>query len=263
MIERAAAGTSRHFVGLVVLAGLACVIPDKDIFVEGIVSNPNPVRIVEPFEGVPQFLDSECSEILKPICDFEVCPRCPQIPPNGVPSFLNPDDLEFDFCACPVGEVDRNAFGEFVIYAEDADKAADDSPSDSLLAALLLDQPDGTHRLVYPGSYTTVGTDPGTLPYEQVIGRPRPLVRQFVIGDPETATVDLCNRTGLGAPLEPGFHTLRFLVTDRPWYADAEGRTQVGVPDLAAGATYDMRTYTFHCEDPESMQCQDQCEPAI
>jgi hypothetical protein len=60
------------------------------------------------------------------------------------------------------------------------------------------------------------------------------------------------------------------MVTDRPWFTTepvaigTEGGetmsvTLEGVPDIAAGATYDIESYVFHCYDeasePEQCNC--------
>ena len=110
----------------------------------------------------------------------------------------------------------------------------------------------------------------------QTIERPDPHLKNWTLaGQPQ---VDLCNDND-GTPLQPGTHQLRVIVTDRPWYRpvllDAEGAVLlddegesvlgdpvIGMPDLAAGASYDTATYVFQCFDGfdmvEGMQCN--CE---
>jgi hypothetical protein len=89
-------------------------------------------------------------------------------------------------------------------------------------------------------------------------------VRRIYVGDPETLSWDLCN----GDPrVKPGFNTLTVLVTDRYWNKvtlepeDDAGpseptiQDQIGVVDIAGGATYDTQTYTFYCssaDDPNN-----------
>jgi hypothetical protein len=76
--------------------------------------------------------------------------------------------------------------------------------------------------------------------------------------------VDLCNDVdSLDKPLARGYHTLRLIVTDRPWFSDDSG-PKFGVPDLASGATYDTLTYIFHCDDktnPDDDHCVTECVP--
>ena len=89
--------------------------------------------------------------------------------------------------------------------------------------------------------------------------RPDPKLRVLNIGG--EARIDLCNRAN-DTPLEAGFHELRIIVTDRPWFKadpdDVEG--QAGVPDIANGATFDTTSYIFHCDDKTVDHCKmDDC----
>ena len=86
---------------------------------------------------------------------------------------------------------------------------------------------------------------------------------------PRFNPLDLCNDNS-GTPVGPGLHSLRIVVTDRPWYRpiqfDADGKplidatgvplrvedeasARIGVPDTPAGASYAIADYVFACGD--------------
>jgi hypothetical protein len=107
-------------------------------------------------------------------------------------------------------------------------------------------------------------------PFEAgVIKRPRPYVRDISLSDPDG--FDLCN--GAGRPVGPGFHTLSIIVSDRQWFkreavptaagGESMAVVQDGVPDIAAGATYDIQSYVFQCleEGDDNCGCEDIAEP--
>jgi hypothetical protein len=234
-------------VGVMALAaGFACIIPDRDIQVRTTDFNLYPVRFVE---FIPLTEEARCD------CDPNAC-ECPLPEYSGLPAFLDPSDMEheYQFCICSEGNIDDKRLQAFYLYVEDQDEV-DGEPADSLYAAALLDwsptllDVPATDYVAYrnyldPGaalnlSVSSYDTD--------VIKRPRPYTRSIEL-DLDDA-FDLCN--GAGRPLEPGFHTLTFIVTDREWskrFTD-EGMeiSNDGVPDIAAGATYDMQTHVFQC----------------
>jgi hypothetical protein len=245
--------------------GLACIIPDADIQVLVGDVNAYPVRFVE---GIPLDEEARCA------CSADSC-ECPMPGVTGIPTYLDPEDTAYKFCICGDDEVDEGRLYGVEIYVEDQDEE-DGVPSDSLYAAALLDWDpttgDSPFEYVAYRSYL----DPGTslaLAYSSyeplVIKRPRPYARKIILRDPSAGgRFDLCN--GAGVPVGPGYHTLTLIVTDRPWFQREAGVVETteagetgdpletgpvtldGVPDIAAGATYDMRTYVFMCHDQET-----------
>ncbi len=251
---------------LAALAG-ACIVPDKDIVIEGVFTNPGAVRIVERIP-VGEDANLACDEASQEVS------TCPQVPAAGyLPSGWIPTPL----CVCPAGASDDRAFGEIRVYAEDPDVDEDGDPKDDLFAALLLDfdpfVDEPSDRVAYrnylqpdrPAEKVTSSA------YENVIGRADPQLRFFRIVGPE-GVVDLCNDNE-GDKLEPGVHSLKIVVTDRPWFTpverDAEGNPVkdpdtgepillpqlVGHPDLAAGATYDTKSWVFSCGEGDECAC--------
>ncbi len=244
-----------------------CIIPDKNIVIEGEFANRGAVRIVEP---LPVSADADLT------CDLasrEVS-ACPQVPSAGIiPSGV----IDAPLCVCPEGSADDQALGEIRVYAEDPDRDRDGAPKDSLFAALLLDfdpfsdlpqdavayrnylQPDRPGELL------------GSSEYQNALGRPSPRLRFFRIVGP-AGVVDLCNDNE-GDRIDPGLHTLKLIVSDRPWFTPVErddsGQPildpatgepillpqEVGTPDLAAGATYDTMSWVFTCGEGESCDC--------
>jgi hypothetical protein len=246
-------------VALTALAvGFACIIPDRDIQVRTTDFNLYPVRFVE---GIPLTEEARCD------CDASAC-ECPLPDFTELPAFLDPTD--FSFCVCGENKSDQGRLPGVFLYVEDQDEI-DGEPADTLFAAALLDW---SPTLGVPATdYVAYRNylDPGiglnlssSSSYENaVIKRPRPYVRsiELTLND----AFDLCN--GAGRPLEAGFHTLSFIVTDREWSKRItdEGMevSNDGVPDIAAGATYDIQTHVFQClvEGDPNCECVEQTEP--
>jgi hypothetical protein len=235
----------------------ACIIPDRDIQVRTTDFNLYPVRFVE---GITLTEEARCD------CSA-ACGGCPLPEFTGLPAFLDPSDPDFQFCICGENKVDEGRLQGVFLYVEDQDEV-DGEPADPLKAAALLDW---SPTLGVPASdfiaYRNY-LDPGAelfisvSSYENdVIKRPRPYVRSIELELDDA--FDLCN--GAGRPLEPGFHTVSFIVTDREWSERVtdEGMTvsNEGVPDIAAGATYDIQTYTFQCLAEPDCVCAEQTEP--
>jgi hypothetical protein len=243
--------------------GIACIIPDVDIQVQIADNNDYPVRFVE---GIP--LDEAARCACSKSCE------CPLPGVTGIPPYLDPQDPAYQFCICGDNRIDEGRLygGEF--FVEDQDEV-DGVPSDSLYAAALLDWDptlgDSAFEYVAYRSYLDPRR-PLDLAYSSyeplVIKRPRPNVRSFTLRDPETGRLDLCN--GAGRPVGPGYHTLSLIVTDRSWFQreatviepdDTGGPIEImpvtleGVPDIAAGATYDIQTYVFMCHQEGDPNC--------
>lgn len=242
------------------LMGQACVLPDLDIVTEDEkITNKQAVRFA-PSALLSAHADAACIQ-RDPELD-EGCPQPATDPSDVLPSFLDPryrapdNTLPYDFCTCDPGERDDKALPPFILYVEDRDEdARTRTPKDSIYAALLLDvdpKDDEPYLKVRYSSYldTDRPLEPADTEYEPLL-RPPPHLRQLSLGD-ETQRVDLCNRAG-GDALAPGYHTLRIIVSDRPWFqrTDSNGQkvTQTGVPNLAIGATFDIATYVFHCDE--------------
>lgn len=229
---------------------VACIIPDRDIQVRTTDFNLYPVRFVE---GIPLSEEARCA------CNADVC-ECPLPDSTALPTFLDP--AEYPFCVCNENRFDFNRLPKSVLYVEDQDEV-DGAPDDQLYAAALLDwsptlgEP-ATDYIAYrnyldPTSELNLAS---LFDYENlVIKRPRPYVRQIELQVDDA--FDLCN--GAGQPLEPGFHTITFIVTDRPWYRRTTDGGMVvtieAVPDIAAGATYDIQTYVFSCLPEGDTNC--------
>ena len=236
--------------------GVACLIPDQLIVVESSDQNPSAVRFVE---GIP------LGEVANDACGGE----CPMATATALPYFLNPDDPAYQFCICSEDLQDAGQLPGAFLYAEDQDANNDGSPADLLYAAALLDwdpttgdpateyvayrsyvDPQKELQLASAGAYQTL-----------IIKRPRPNVRTIPLSF--NSTFDLCN--GAGRIVGPGLHTLAIMVTDRPWTvrdpetgdsSDSESTvTLEGVPDIAAGATYDIQSYVFNCYVEGDVQC--------
>jgi hypothetical protein len=254
----------------VVGAAAGCIIPDAGIVVQDEFVNMGAVRIVEP-TPVSARADADCA-------DRTTLSRCPQLPdtlPSGLIRVSPP------LCVCPGSSPGLG--GGFEIFVEDPDIDAEGDPKDQILGGLFLDMPSAVEDPRDHLAYTT------RLPPEQparryaaqdvqTIERPDPHLKYWSLGD-RGGTVDLCNDDD-GAKLAPGLHELRLIVTDRPWYrpllVDAEGEPMrdeggdlvfgdpvIGMPDLAAGATYDTITYVFQCHDSSApapgIECN--CDP--
>jgi hypothetical protein len=236
------------------VSGISCIIPDRDIQVRTTDFNLYPVRFVE---GIPLTQEARCE------CSADTC-ECPLPDFTALPAFLDPDDGRYQFCICSESNVDENRLQKLNLYVEDQDEV-DGEPADNLYAAAVLDWSPtlGAPAFDYVAyrSYLDPSVSLDLAPvgsYENdVIKRPRPYVRSFELNIDDA--FDLCN--GAGQPLEKGFHTLSFIVTDREWYKriSDEGMevSYEGVPDIAGGATYDIQTYVFQClaEGDEGCVC--------
>lgn len=232
--------------------GVACLIPDRDIQVLTTDFNQFPVRFVE---GIPLDNAAGCA------CSASSC-QCPLPAFTGLPTFLDPEDPAYKFCICGNNKIDAGRLYGVTLYAEDQDEV-DGVPDDLLYAVALLDWDpsygDSAFEYVAYRSYLDPRTalNPFYSPYENgVIKRSRPYVRSLTLND-ETGRFDLCNDAG--RPLAAGYHTLSFMVTDRLWFKRetiAEMPTVLdGVPDIAAGATYDIKSYVFRCFEEGDDSC--------
>lgn len=263
-----------------VIAGWAtaggCVLPDRVLVLDVLVDDLDvAVRFVEPTPLSPEALEACEDEIgdKQLICQ-------PGEPEFVLPHYLDPtyrdpksnDALIYNFCSCDrsAGEESKYQLNPFTLYVEDRLDDVDKSPS-PLYAAALLDlhlRPESTdpqnsvrYRDYIDPLEPLVLDD--QLEYEPS-KRPPPLLRALNVGgdsDIGGGTIDLCNRAN-DTPLKRGYHELRIMVTDRPWYKinpeDVEG--QAGVPDLANGATFDTVSYIFRCDDKlEDSHCKDDC----
>lgn len=249
---------------LAVVIGLACIIPDRNIQVFTTDLNLYPVRFVE---GIPVGEDASCA------CT-DAC-QCPLPPLTGLPTFLDPEDPAYQFCTCNENRIDENRLRQVRLFVEDQDDE-DGVAKDNVYAAALIDWDpafgDDPSTYIAYRSYLDprLPLDPNYTSYETtVIKRPRPHLRSLTLSD-TSARFDLCNAAGV--PVGPGFHTLSFIVSDRPWFerepssADTgEDEFEVmpvvleGVPDIAAGATYDIQSFVFQClaEEDENCGCAD------
>jgi len=245
------------------LVGPSCVLPDYDINISNeAITNRHPVRIVEPTRLTVE-AQAACDDP-----DTERVEICPQPPPEQandvLPHFLDPvANPLYDFCSCPIGQQDTFARPNFPIYIEDRDEDADRNVDD-LYAALLLDP-----SPLNPKPQTSVRyriylnpQDPipraSSIEYNP-IGRADPLLRELRLGN-EYRDFDFCNGAS-DVPLAAGMHTLVVMITDRQWFTPDNGAIQEGVPDLAAGASFDALTYVFSCASSTSERCASQCKP--
>lgn len=249
--------------GLVIgIACFACIIPDEDIQVLITDVNNYPVKFVE---YIP--LDEAAR------CACSASCECPLPGITGLPTYLNPQDPGFRFCVCGDNKIDEGRLYGAVLFVEDQDEV-EGVPSDSLYAAALLDWDPTLGNSAFDYVAYRGYLDPrkpldiAYSSYESlVIKRPRPYVRSITLSD-QTGRFDLCNDAG--RPVAPGVHTLSLIVTDRPWF-QTEGAsvepgetggpvetmpiTLDGVPDIAAGATYDIQTYVFTCHEEGDPNC--------
>lgn len=253
-------------VGLLAALGLgcACIIPDTDIDVQPNRTNPGAVRIVQAV-ALSNQANAACAE--EP--GFQVCP----VPPDTVvPGLIELENQAF--CVCEGGGRDGNSIGGFRIFVEDPDVDDDGGPRDAVIGAFLLDvDPDAdslsqfvAYTNYFPTNRPAQRSAAGT--YEQPIERPATNLQEWTLG--LDTTVDLCNDNN-GASLDPGLHSLRILVTDRPWpfpvevdkglpkregsgfKRDETLEALVGVPDTPGGASYDTADFVFNCLD-ESLE---------
>ena len=237
--------------------GFACIIPDNDIQVLTTDFNQYPVRFIE---GIP--LDKAARCACSAITGAETC-ECPLPAITGLPTYLDPEDPAYQFCICGDNQIDEGRLTGVTLYAEDQDEV-DGIPDDALYAAALLDwdpsYDDSAFDYVAYRNYldprSTLKLSAHSTYETGVIKRARPYVRSLDLDLIDPGGFDLCN--GAGRPLGPGYHTLSIMVTDRLWFQrDDDGMltTLDGVPDIAAGATYDVQTYVFHCYEETDDQC--------
>ncbi len=249
---------------------LACIIPDREIVVYSTEQNDHAVRFVE---GIPLDVDAGCA------CNSNTC-ECPMPAEDSLPTFLDPSLADYKFCICSEGRVDDNRLNGFQLLVEDADEFEGEA-KDRLYAVALLDWDPSSGEPAFDYVAYRRQRDPRTpLPenaaytYDTtVIKRPRPWVRAVNLFD-ENGRFDLCN--GAGFAIEPGFHTLSVMVSDRFWFTttpelNAESDTADesdtigfeapdpvtldGVPDIAEGATYDIQSTVFYCLAEGEMGC--------
>lgn len=253
----------------------ACIVPDSHLRVQGEATNPGPVRLVQAVPITEQSNDA-CHDAL---VDLPGCPLVPETLPFGSIDPATP------LCVCQ--DRDGNALSYFDIYVEDPDTDDEGRPKDAILGALLLDMPAATadprDSLAYgnllPANVPAANVNLGFNSYADAIERPEPLVRRWTLGA-ETG-VDLCNDNAAAqnGKLEPGLHSLRIIVTDRPWYREFERdddgeillddderplrvpveEASIGVPDLPGGATYAIADYVFRCGDGQDPEANCNC----
>lgn len=232
------------YVGMSVVLGLSCILPDKNIQFEENITNRYPVRIIEPIT-----LSSEAEESCN---EDEVCRNVSPLALDEVlPRFLDPRMSKYDFCTCPEGYRDANAQPAFSIYVDDQDLDEGDKPADILYAALQVDPYESPMNSLKSIAYRNFVNPQIPLQSEGIReylipGQPSAILREIKLGDDFTR-FDFCNPGD--RVLSPGWHILRVIVTDRPWFAPSPTIIQEGTIDLVANASSDTITYTFHCRD--------------
>lgn len=252
--------------GVAAFVSSACIVPDSKLKVQGDAVNPGTVRLLQSIAVTEEATDACVAA--SPV-ELTACPLVPDPLPFGA---IDPDA---PLCVCP--ERDGNSLSFFDIYVEDPDADDDGRPKDAIYGALLLDLPGATvdpesyvaYTNLFPPTVAAANVNLGFNSYSNAIERPEPLVRRWTIGA-DTNGVDLCNDNS-GTKLEPGLHSLRLIVTDRPWYRevdldeegfpeeDADGElvrvpveeASIGVPDLPAGASYAIADYVFRCDQDD------------
>ena len=254
---------------------LACIIPDREVQIVRDTQNL-PVRVIER-TPLPLAWDQWCNDPQRGEPDF--CPRVRVSRPSGL---IRPEGGG-NFCVCPEvdGEPGRdlNAISSFSIFASDPDLLRDQA-RDTLYGVLLLDpdpfEANPTNTVAYRNYLAACGAgrvidaeafDEGlSAPLEE-----RELTQyfEFRVKGLTSDVLDLCN-DNLGAALPPGLHNLQFMVTDREFYRptrpDGEdggvlvGDQQCGVPDLGAGATFDVINFVFECIDSAAEDAECNCE---
>ncbi|MEE9386512.1 MAG: hypothetical protein V3V08_24105 [Nannocystaceae bacterium] len=240
--------------GLTLVVALAsCVLTDTFEIERGEIENQHAVRLVET---MTLSAEAECScEATPGSCDPS---SCPQPPPTGLPHFLDPSQERYSFCACDGDSYDDNALGIVEFYAEDEDQHPGTRHEDELYAALLLDHDAADD----PQSSAAAYTHPERFERDHsqyaalIINRPDPLTRKLVVkDDSEREVFDLCNPK-TKEKMGQRFHTLTVVATDRPWFSVTGNNNppQVGVPDIANGATWDRLDYVFRCSDEHEKQ---------
>lgn len=265
----------RAAAALSALALVGCVLPDRYIvIVDEDVQNKHPIRFVEP---TPMTYEAAraCLLVLDEM-DLDTAACQPSDPEYNLPAFLDPAYFERDdagqpyypyrFCSCDPDKSDSNRLPETTLYVEDRKNDIGEKVR-NLYAALQLDLRPGDTEPQHKVAYTSF-VDPKLLiaqsdiEYEPPKRPPSVAGRELLevkLGFSERQ-MDLCNDAG--QPLARGFHTLRVIVTDAPWFIPSpeepdtdtddpdpitETQRQVGVPDIANGATYDSLTFTFFC----------------
>jgi hypothetical protein len=258
---------------LALLALAGCILPDREItIVNEETDNKNAVRILDPVEVTPQ-LDAACQEVSDGA--LEQCPQPGYSADIALPYYLDPE--RFVFCSCDPGQQSTTDQGSYIAYRlpattlriEDRDKKGREKDLDEIYAALQLDLRPGDPDPAAAVAYVNFVNPSVPLPISDgdydPLGREELTLRELALGDTEVR-IDLCN-DARAEPLARGYHTLRVVVTDRKWFVRTAGdddETEVlqpGVPDLAGGATYDMRTYVFHCWDRvvDEDRCRELC----
>lgn len=270
--------TKRVFASFALGLFAGCILPDRDIRFESGLENESAVRIVERAPMTAQ-MDELCNPADPDDSDGRFCPQVLQTRTSGL---VRP--IEGDFCICPAG--DRRSIVPFEIYAEDGDRDGD-RPKDTLYGVLLLDpstESDPQDAVAY-AKYWQPGRAGERIPdgdadpadrTEPPNGREPAGLTVFPLDDSSDAPrIDLCNEAG--RPVAAGLHTMRFMVTDRPFFrpraknndgtpaeeADGDpayGNEQWGVPDLAGGATFATIDYVFECRDPTDPEADCECE---
>lgn len=259
-----------------------CILPDRDIRFESGLDNESAVRIVQRAPMTAQ-MDDLCNPEDPEDSDTRFCPQVLRTPRSS--GLVRAADG--DFCVCPNG--DRRAISSFEIYAEDGDREGD-ATQDTLFGVLQLDpaaqEDDPQHAKAYEdywepgraGERINDGDDTPGDRTEPPNGREPAGLTRFALDDSSgQRRIDLCNEAG--RPVAVGLHTMRFMVTDRPFFrprmpnldgtpADdangdpAFGNEQPGVPDLAGGATFATIDYVFECRDPTDPEADCLCDEA-
>jgi len=246
---------------------VGCILPDRDIqIVDENIQNKHAVRFVEPTPLTPEAQEA-CDAGFKgkdAICQ-------PGEPELVLPHLLDPNYLDpesgtyiYNFCSCDhaAGYESRNKLLPFPLYVEDRLDDVDKDPS-PLYAVALLDLRPGATDPQNSVRYRDYISPLQPLDLEDQLDysplkRPSPKLRVLNVGGANE--VDLCNGAN-DTPLTRGYHELRIMVTDRPWFkadpADPEG--QAGVPDIANGATFDTTWYIFRCDDKTDEHCLTEC----
>ena len=250
--------------GLVLLRlSAGCIAYDREIQVVSEYYNESPVRIVESTYISPE-ADSACDEaagdgtVLDPGTQSG-CAKPQQF--SQVPHLLDPE--EYDFCSCrSANRKDANPLAPFQLYVEDND------PDDEVRAIILLDvdpsgqtPPNTTSFIDYVDPNSPLEVDLANPYAARLLNRRTPSVRLLSLGT-DSERFDLCNGRYGASRLDPGWHTISVLVTDRTWFRAAnDSVTRYGIPDLSRGATHDAVTYSFRCGDEDApMGSPDACD---
>lgn len=246
----------------------SCLVPDDDIQLDER-GNAHAVRFVE---RTALTLAAQCSCSPNPgeACDpgqdvSEWSPgSCPQVDGTGIPHFLDP--AVYTLCACET----LDTLPYFELFVEDQDTVRNDDgqavPRDDLYAVALLDfdpdTDDPTQKVRYQTQLPPREELPKGPPLNP-LGQEARQLRQLLIGDLSEGLFNPCFENG--QPLEPGLHELTIMVTDRFWLSVPAVNDpdvldpQLGVPDLANGATFDMTRYVFSCVAADDPVCDTSC----